>query len=229
MDSGRRVAIEDLFKKAIHDRAQGARKDAAAATREALELAEAEWGSDDEHLIPLLELHADVIRIQQHGVLDDAAVAPLQRALAIAERVLGATHEKVAALSGQAGMALHRAGLLEPARDALLRAVAISEHGGASDNAIFFTRPLAAVLMELDPPAALPYYEKLAAHDGRESPGGTVHFASTFALGECLVRVGRNADAIAVLEDAREMLRKVSGENHRWIHDIDGLLQAARK
>ncbi|WP_437655731.1 tetratricopeptide repeat protein [Sorangium sp. So ce1182] len=98
------------------------------------------------------------------------------------------------------------AGALEEAREHLVRAVALFEraHGESRDTAYVMTSLIHVLLAAERPADALPLAERALRIEeaAADSTSGSALTLALIALGQCLMGVKRNAEAIACLERA---------------------------
>jgi tetratricopeptide (TPR) repeat protein len=125
--AGYRPAPEMLSNLAVIARRQGRLDEAAGWMERAIGEVEADLGPGNLRLVPLLWQMAG---IQRHQDDHDGAAVTLQRALAVQEGALGATHPDLAATLTALGGALDAGGRREEAEAAYRRGVALLDDGG---------------------------------------------------------------------------------------------------
>jgi tetratricopeptide (TPR) repeat protein len=192
-------------------------------------LAEAEWGRDDLRLIPVLRLLAAAVRTGRYRDVDTKPLPYLVRALAIARGSPDSPDSTIGDLHYQAGLAFKRAGRLEDARDELACALTIFDNDGATGRVALALGALGRELVEFDPAAALPHLRRLVEMESRSQPNSIAHYLALQQLGDCFLRLGDRVAALQALGQAREMLVNAThGAEHRWLAEIEELIEKAR-
>ncbi|XXX76771.1 tetratricopeptide repeat protein [Sorangium sp. So ce134] len=177
------------------------------AFRGALDLAERAYGPDAPQVItPLRGLAYVAVNPRSDPRRLAEADALIRRALRVAQASFGADDPRLGRLLHSLGITLWTAGSLEEAREHLARALALSERAhGESPATAYVMTSLVHVLLAAERPAdALPLAERALRIEeaAADTTSGSALTLALIALGQCLMGVKRNAEAIACLERA---------------------------
>lgn len=228
-DNSRDAEIDRLVDDAHEKYAVGSRSEAYQSLQQAMDAASETWEANDERLISILEFMAELRRNPTYGVKDEEPIPYILRALSIAEKALPPDAPKLGALYGRTGVLLRAAERLSEARDATRKAIDLFDRVGLPDEAAFFLGELIGVSLKLDPSEALPICQRRVAYEERTRQNQVTHFIALCQLGECLVLVGNGSGALTALYEAKEMLQRASrGAEHRWMKDVDDMIENAR-
>ncbi|MBS2015262.1 MAG: hypothetical protein JST00_20410 [Deltaproteobacteria bacterium] len=169
---------------------------------EGIAYTETVWGSEDEHLIPLLRLMAESLW-RGHEPLEannEAELAYLRRALAISRKRLTSRGLEVARLAGELGNHLIIAGELDEGCSLMTECLDIARANGTEEGFAMYLPVLAHARMAQGRAAeALPLLERAVVVFDTSL---TVRTTMRCELARCLVVLGRRDEALMQLEVA---------------------------
>jgi tetratricopeptide (TPR) repeat protein len=219
--------VQELENRAISLLASRQLDAAHVAAQAAIEFVEANWGADSSRLVSLFRLMAK-IHDPPIGTRNDLAVQYLFRAIDIS-RIHPLDDSVQCSLLGQAASALHTAGRVGEAREMQERALGLAERAGSPAEVAFQLHGLALIVSDVDQAEAVPLWQRLVEFQACDAKDSMSHMMALAQLGRCLLRVGRNADAIEALEHSLRILDVLNkGLSSRWSDDIRELIDKAR-
>lgn len=203
--------------------------EASVEAKEALRLAEEEWGVEDVRLVPILSLLAECVREVRYGIPDDKPLPFLFRAISLAEARPTRNSYQLGGLYRQTGIALDTWGDLSRSVHFLDKAVKAFEESGSSDDVSFCVGALAGTLTKLDPSLALSICRRYVELESARDPRSTCHFDALTTLGRCLLLLRDGEAAKAVITEAKQILvARAHGRPHPWVRELDEQLAEAQ-